>query len=91
MALLNLSNIKKYYGNNLILNNVSLNIENNHKIGFVGANGSGKTTLFKIISGEILADDGEIFISKSTKVAYVDQFIVSSKDLNVFDEALTVQ
>ena len=38
MALLSLSNITKYYGNNLILKNVSLNVENNHKIGFVGAN-----------------------------------------------------
>lgn len=56
MALLNLSNIKKYYGNNLILNNISLNIESNHKIGFVGANGSGKTTLFKIISDDIKPD-----------------------------------
>ena len=90
MALLNLSNIKKYYGNNLILNNISLNIENNHKIGLVGANGTGKTTLFKIISGEINQDEGEIFVSKSTKIAYVDQFIISNKEINIFDEALTV-
>ena len=90
MALLNLSNIKKYYGNNLILNNISLNIENNHKIGLVGANGSGKTTLFKIISGDINQDEGEIFVSKSTKIAYVDQFIVSNSEINIFDEAITI-
>lgn len=90
MALLNLSNIKKYYGNNLILNNISLNIENNHKIGFVGANGSGKTTLFKIISNQIEKDDGDIFVSKGAKIAYVDQFIISSENICVLDEALTV-
>ena len=90
MALLNLSNIKKYYGSDLILNNISLNIENNHKIGFVGANGSGKTTLFKIIANEVQKDDGDIFISKSTKIAYVDQFIVSNSEINIFDEALRV-
>ena len=90
MALINLSNIKKYYGNDLILNNISLNIENNHKIGFVGANGSGKTTLFKIIANQISKDDGEIFISKSAEIAYVDQFIVSNENTNVFDETLTV-
>ena len=90
MALLSLSNIKKYYGSNLILNNISLNIENNHKIGFVGANGSGKTTLFKIIANQLNQDDGEIFISKSTKVAYVDQFIVSNENTTVYDEALSV-
>lgn len=90
MALLNLSNIKKYYGNNLILNNISLNIENNHKIGFVGANGSGKTTLFKIISNNLKQDEGEIFISKSTKIAYVDQFITSKTNTNILEDALTV-
>lgn len=90
MALLSLSNIKKYYGSNLILNNVSLNVENNHKIGFVGANGSGKTTLFKIISGEINKDEGEIFISKSTKIAYVDQFIKNSTCKNIYEEVLTI-
>ena len=52
MALLSLSNITKYFGSDLILKDVSLNIENNHKIGFVGANGSGKTTLFKIIANK---------------------------------------
>ena len=90
MSLLSLSNIKKYYGSNLILNNVSLNIENNHKIGCVGANGSDKTTLFKIISNEIVPDDGEIFISKSTKVSYVDQFIVSNENRSVYEETLTI-
>ena len=89
MALLNLSNIKKYYGNNLILNNISLNIENNHKIGFVGANGSGKTTLFKIISNNLKQDDGEIFISKDTKIAYVDQFITSKFNTTILEDALT--
>lgn len=90
MALLSLSNIKKYYGNNLILNNISLTIENNHKIGFVGANGSGKTTLFKIISNQINKDDGEIFLSKSTKIAYVDQFIISNENTTILDEALSI-
>lgn len=90
MALLNLSNIKKYYGSNLILNNISLNVENNHKIGLVGANGSGKTTLFKIISNNLIQDDGEIFISKSTKISYIDQFITSNENKNIFEDALTV-
>ena len=35
-------------------------------------------------------DSGDIFISKSTKIAYVDQFIVSDENRNIYDEALTV-
>ncbi len=90
MALLSLSNITKYFGNNLILKNISLNIANNHKIGFVGANGSGKTTLFKIISNNLKPDDGDIFVSKSTKIAYVDQFINSNTNNTVLEETLNV-
>ncbi len=90
MALLSLSNITKYFGSDLILKDVSLNIENNHKIGFVGANGSGKTTLFKIIANKLKQDEGDIFISKSTKIAYVDQFINANENINIYDDTLSV-
>lgn len=90
MALLSLSNVTKYFGSDLILKNVSLNIENSHKIGFVGANGSGKTTLFKIIAGKLKQDDGEIFTSKSTKIAFVDQFINSNENITVYNDTISV-
>ena len=56
MALLSLSNITKYFGSDLILKDVSLNIENNHKIGFVGANGSGKTTVSTAVVERLQTD-----------------------------------
>ena len=90
MALLSLSNISKYYGENLILENISFSVETSHKIGLVGANGSGKTTLFKIISNEISPDSGEIYLSKNTKVSYVDQFIVSNTNQTVLESALEI-
>ena len=45
MALLSLSNVTKRFGDNLIFENVSFNIEDGHKLGFVGINGSRKNDI----------------------------------------------
>ncbi|WP_308150068.1 ABC transporter ATP-binding protein [Spiroplasma sp. AdecLV25b] len=51
MALLvNLGNINKWYGNNKVLTNINLIINNGDKIAILGANGQGKTTLIELIS-----------------------------------------
>ncbi len=90
MALVSFSNLSKYYGENIVIESASFSVENNHKIGFVGANGSGKTTLFKILSGEIHYDSGELYISKNTKISYVDQFTKADNNKTVLEETLTV-
>lgn len=73
MALLSLNNIKKSYGVDDILENVTFTVNNNDKIGLIGPNGAGKTTLFKMITGDILPDEGDITISKQLKIGYVEQ------------------
>ena len=50
-------NIFKHFGNKLVLNDVSLTVENNEIFGFVGLNGIGKTTFIKIII-DLLEHDG---------------------------------
>lgn len=45
-------NLTKYYGNNLILNQLNFVIERGDKVAFIGRNGEGKTTLSKIIVGD---------------------------------------
>ncbi|MBR3281152.1 MAG: ABC-F family ATP-binding cassette domain-containing protein [Clostridia bacterium] len=91
MALLSLSNVKKSFGDKLIFENVSFNIEDGHKLGFVGINGSGKTTLFKVICDELSYDSGEIFKNKSLRIGYVEQFVLNNSNNNVFDELLTIK
>ncbi|MBQ9267332.1 MAG: ABC-F family ATP-binding cassette domain-containing protein [Clostridia bacterium] len=90
MALLSLSNISKSFGSNLILENISFEIENLHKIGLIGPNGAGKTTLFKIICDQLNFEKGEIYKSKNTKIGYTEQFACQDSSLTLLDELLTV-
>lgn len=62
MNLISINNIKKYYGDRLILDIDKLQVSHNDKIGIVGVNGAGKTTLLKVILGYEEADEGNIYI-----------------------------
>jgi macrolide transport system ATP-binding/permease protein len=60
MLLIDGENIKKYYGDRLILHIENLKIYSEDRIGLVGLNGAGKTTLINILCGEAQADEGKI-------------------------------
>lgn len=90
MILINTSNLKKEFGTRVLFDKVSFSIENNDKIGFVGANGTGKTTLFKMLTGEILPDSGEIFKSKETILGYMQQHAQMNTEKTLWAELMTV-
>lgn len=90
MLALSLNKINKSYGINTILENVSFTINENEKVGFVGKNGAGKTTLFKILTGEISPDSGEMFIPKDKKLGYLSQNLGLDENLTVFQETMKV-
>src|SRR6266849_2231880 len=66
-------NVKKGYGDRLLIDNLSFNLPRGGIVGIIGPNGAGKTTLFRILTGAEQADGGEIRLGPSTKLAYVDQ------------------
>lgn len=82
--------IHKSYGVDIILDKVSFNLEDNQKAAIVGVNGAGKTTLFKILTGEISKDSGEIFMPKGTKVGYLAQNPVLEGTETIYNELLQV-
>lgn len=82
--------ISKSYGIDTILEKVSFNIEDREKVAIVGVNGAGKTTVFKIITGEISADNGDMFIRKDTSMGYLAQNFVIDKNITVYEEMLSV-
>ncbi len=72
MLILDARNIRKNFGDRLILSFDSLKIYKGDKIGVVGQNGAGKTTLFNILAGELLPDEG--VLKRYCDIAYIKQF-----------------
>jgi ATP-binding cassette subfamily F protein 3 len=90
MAILYVNNIKKSYGVDVVLDGVNLIINEGDKIGFVGRNGAGKTTLFKIITGSIKQDEGEIILQKGKTLGYLSQNLDIDENLTAFEEVMKV-
>jgi ATP-binding cassette subfamily F protein 3 len=89
--ILQVSQINKSFGTDVILDNVSFHIEDNEKAALIGINGAGKSTLFKIIVGEMQADDGNVIISKDKKLGYLAQHQDFSSENTIYDEILAMK
>ncbi len=72
-AFLQLKDLHKSYGPDVILDGVSASFSTDQKIGVIGRNGAGKSTLCKIITGHEEADGGEISKSADLKLNYLEQ------------------
>ncbi len=52
----------KYFGKNIIINDLSLKVKKGEVLGFLGENGAGKTTTMRMFTGYITPDSGSIFV-----------------------------
>lgn len=84
-------NISKSFGTDQILNSISFHINEREKAAIIGINGAGKSTLFKIIMGELSADEGEIIFAKGCTVGYLSQHQELSSENSIYDEILTIK
>ncbi len=66
-------NLRKGFGDRLLIDGLSFNLPRGGIVGIIGPNGAGKTTLFRMLTGVDQPDAGEIRIGPSVKLAYVDQ------------------
>jgi ATP-binding cassette subfamily F protein 3 len=90
LIVLSCKDIHKSYGIDVILDKVTFNINESEKVGLIGANGAGKTTLFKILTGQLEQDSGELFIDKNKKVGYLSQHLSLESTSTIYEELLTV-
>ncbi len=65
--------LKKGYGDNLLIDDLTFKLPPGGIIGVIGPNGAGKTTLFRMITGQEKPDAGSIKIGESVHLGYVDQ------------------
>jgi energy-dependent translational throttle protein EttA len=75
-------NLRKGYGDRLLIDSLSFNLPAGGIVGIIGPNGAGKTTLFRMLSGVEKPDGGEIRLGPSVKLAYVDQSRQALNDKN---------
>src|SRR5271157_4211043 len=66
-------NLRKGYGNNLLIDDLSFRLPPGGIVGVIGPNGAGKTTLFRMIIGQEQPDGGALRIGETVKLGYVDQ------------------
>jgi len=78
------SQVRKGYGSNLLVDDMTFALPPGGIIGIIGPNGAGKTTLFRMITGQEQPDAGTLRVGDTVTLAYVDQ----SRD--VLDPELTV-
>ncbi len=69
---------------------VSFDVEQRDKVGFIGANGVGKTTLFKILNGELTPTSGVVAFDKNAKIGYMEQHACSDPEVDIYHELLSV-
>jgi sulfate-transporting ATPase len=74
--------LRKAYGDRLLIERLSFNLPAGGIVGIIGPNGAGKTTLFRMLSGMEKPDSGEIRLGPSVKLAYVDQSRQALNDKN---------
>ena len=67
------NNVKKGFGDRLLVDDLSFSLPPGGIVGIIGPNGAGKTTLFRMITGSEPIDDGELRIGETVQIACVDQ------------------
>ncbi|WP_297427852.1 ribosomal protection-like ABC-F family protein [Clostridium sp.] len=85
MIELALNKLQKYYGANMVLEDITFEVQTSEKVGIVGENGCGKSTLLKIIMGLEGYENGTISIKKNSTLGYLEQMPAYPSNFKVID------
>ncbi|HKW10306.1 MAG TPA: energy-dependent translational throttle protein EttA [Gemmatimonadaceae bacterium] len=69
----NAKDLRKAYGDKLLINGLTFSLPRGGIVGIIGPNGAGKTTLFRMIVGQEQADSGRLDLGETVSIAYAGQ------------------
>jgi len=88
MTVLSVADLSLSFGTRKILDKISFSLADNDKLGIIGVNGCGKSTLFKVITGELTPDEGNVFLAGDKTVGILTQDGAFEVDETLGDTAL---
>ena len=81
-------NINKHFGDRQVLDDITLHITHESRIGLIGVNGTGKSTLLKILAGAEEPDSGSVTVFPGVQVSYLPQTPDMTPGRTVLDQVL---
>ena len=90
MSLLTAQNLTFGFLDGVLFKGAAFKVENDDRIGLIGANGTGKTSLFKLITGEYYPNEGGIVRGRDVRIGYMEQYLHCDENQTLYGEALTV-
>ena len=85
MPLLRLENISHAYGHVPLLTDVDFQVDAGERVCLIGRNGTGKTTLFRVITGSLTPDEGEVWRVETMRVAHLEQEVPPDTEQTIFE------
>ncbi len=85
MALLSFSDVSRFYGQQDVLNGVTLSINPGERVGLVGRNGAGKTTIIRLIMEKENPDTGTITRAKGLRLGYLPQELMGRQGVSLLN------
>ncbi|MBM2806510.1 MAG: transporter [Deltaproteobacteria bacterium] len=85
MPLLRLDHISHAYGHVPLLTHVDFQVDAGERVCLVGRNGTGKTTLFRVITGSLTPDEGEVWRPETLRVAHLEQEVPPDSEQTIFE------
>ncbi len=87
--MISFQNVKLYYGERRLFDDISFQVNPKDRIGLVGKNGAGKTTILRSIMGLAAIDSGTIVLPRDTSVGYLPQELICKDSQSVLAEAMS--
>jgi ATP-binding cassette subfamily F protein 3 len=80
VTMIGVENLTKSFGDRVLFEGISFQVNPRERVGLVGRNGHGKTTLFRLILGDLSPDAGKVAVPKNYRIAHVQQDLTFTAD-----------